>query len=89
MFNKQRRANYSSKFRKVRKFYFKFFCQTALNFKIFRKAIEDREKLAKDEFLKFENQIAFLEKEKQDNLNQKTAEFSSLISQKKELETKL
>ncbi|CAF1150509.1 unnamed protein product, partial [Brachionus calyciflorus] len=41
------------------------------------------------ERLKLENQIASLEKENQDNFNQKTAEFSSLISQKTEVETKL
>ncbi|CAF1049236.1 unnamed protein product [Brachionus calyciflorus] len=47
------------------------------------------EKLANGESLKLENQIAFLENENQDNSIQKTAEFSSLISLKKELETKL
>ncbi|CAF0969374.1 unnamed protein product [Brachionus calyciflorus] len=41
-----------------------------------KKTIEDREKLATGERLWLENQICLLEKDNQDILNQKTAEFN-------------
>ena len=56
---------------------------------LFREALEKSKQLAKDEFASLEKQMAVSKKDHEEQLNQKTADFTNLVAQNSQLQSEM